>query len=89
VNVDALPRSAILAAQVAALQHECLVAGGDDYELLFTAPPAQREAVLAAGRAAGVAVTRCGTIEPQAGLRVVDATGQPLARCFRGYDHFA
>jgi thiamine-monophosphate kinase len=89
VNVDALPRSAILAAQAAALQQECLVAGGDDYELLFTAPPAQRDAVRAAGRAAGVAVTRCGTIEAQAGLRVVDATGQPLARSFRGYDHFA
>ncbi len=89
VNVDALPRSAILAAQTAALQHECLVAGGDDYELLFTAPPGQADAVRAAGRAAGVAVTRCGSIEDRPGLRVVGADGQPLARSFRGYDHFA
>ncbi len=89
VHVDALPRSAILAAQTVALQHECLVAGGDDYELLFTAPRAQRDAVLAAGRAAATAVTRCGTIEAQTGLRVVGADGQPLARSFQGYDHFA
>ncbi len=89
VRVDALPRSAILAAQTAALQLDCLVAGGDDYELLFTAPRAQRDAVLAAGRAAGVAVTRCGAIEAQPGLRLVDASGQPLSRSFKGYDHFA
>jgi thiamine-monophosphate kinase len=89
VHADILPRSAIRAGQAVALQHECLVAGGDDYELLFTAAPAQRDAVLAAGRAAGVAVTRCGTIDAQPGLRVVDARGQPLARSFQGYDHFA
>jgi thiamine-monophosphate kinase len=89
VNVDALPRSAILAAQTLALQQECAVAGGDDYELLFTAPPAQHAAVLAAGRAAGVAVTCCGAIEAAPGLRLVGADGRPLARSFQGYDHFA
>jgi thiamine-monophosphate kinase len=89
VNVDALPRSAVLAAQAVALQHECLLAGGDDYELLFTASPAQREAVVAAGLAAGVALTRCGTIEGQSGLRVVGRDGRALARSFHGYDHFA
>jgi thiamine-monophosphate kinase len=89
VNVDALPRSAILAAQTLALQQECAVAGGDDYELLFTAPLAQHEAVLAAGRAAGVAVTCCGAIEAAPGLRLVGADGRPLARSFQGYDHFA
>jgi thiamine-monophosphate kinase len=89
VNVDALPRSTILASQTVALQHECLVAGGDDYELLFTAPREQRDRVLAAGLAAGVAVTRCGSIDARAGLRVVAADGQPLARSFKGYDHFA
>jgi thiamine-monophosphate kinase len=89
VNVDALPRSTVLAAQTVAVQHECLVAGGDDYELLFTAAPAERDAVQAAGRAAGVAVTRCGSIEAQPGLRLVDGRGKPLARLFKGYDHFA
>ena len=89
VDVDALPRSAVLASQPAALQHECLLAGGDDYELLFTAPAAAEGAVRAAGRAAGVNVTRCGRIEAAAGLRVVDGAGRAVATPWRGFDHFA
>ena len=89
VDVDALPRSAILAAQSLALQHECLLAGGDDYELLFTAPPGRHDAVLAAGRSAGVAVTRCGRIEVGQGLSVVDRDGRAKAAMWRGFDHFA
>ncbi len=89
VNVDALPRSSALAAQPSALQHECLLAGGDDYELLFTAPPAARDVVLAAGVRAGVAVTPCGRIEAQAGLRVVDAQALAVATPWRAFDHFA
>jgi len=89
VEVDALPRSASLAAQPLALQHECLLAGGDDYELLFTAPPARRADVLAAGRQAGVAVTRCGVITAGAGLLIVDRAGRTLDVAMRGFDHFA
>jgi thiamine-monophosphate kinase len=89
VDVDALPRSAVLAAQPAAVQQLCLLAGGDDYELLFTAAPAQHDAVLAAGRSAGVALTRCGCIEAGTGLRIQDAAGRPLTHHFSGFDHFA
>jgi thiamine-monophosphate kinase len=89
VNADALPRSAILAAQPLAWQHACGLAGGDDYELLFTAPAARQAAVLAAALQAGVAVTCCGRIEAEPGLRVVDDAGRPLATPFKGFDHFA
>jgi thiamine-monophosphate kinase len=89
LDADALPRSAIMAAQPLARQQECLLAGGDDYELLFTAPAALRAAVQAAGDRAGVAVTRCGRIEAEPGLRVVDGGGHPLAQRFQGFDHFA
>lgn len=89
VDADALPRSALLAAQPRALQLECVVAGGDDYELLFTAPPARRDAVLQAGQRAGVDVSRCGRIEAEPGLRLVDGDGRPLAARFRAFDHFA
>ena len=89
VDVGALPRSAVLAAQKASIQNECLLAGGDDYELLFTAAPAQHAAVLAAGRQAGVALTHIGRIESAAGLRVVDGQGRLLPGPFRGFDHFA
>jgi len=89
VQVDELPRSAVLAAQPAAVQQQCLLAGGDDYELLFTAAAQQRDAVLAAGERAAVAVTRIGHIEPGHALRLVDRTGASLAARFTGFDHFA
>jgi thiamine-monophosphate kinase len=89
VEVDALPRSAVLAAQALALQHECLLAGGDDYELLFTAPPEAEAAVRAAAAAAGVAVTRCGHIEEAPGLRVADRAGRVVPTPWRSFDHFA
>jgi thiamine-monophosphate kinase len=88
VAVDRIPRSDILAAQPRALQHTCVLAGGDDYELLFTAAPAHDAAVRAAGARAGVAVTPIGHIEAGAGLRLVDAAGQAVAFAERGFDHF-
>ena len=89
VDVDALPRSADLAALPLALQQECLLAGGDDYELLFTAAPARYADVLAAARQAGVAVTRCGLVTAGSGLSVVDGAGRALDLALRGFDHFA
>jgi thiamine-monophosphate kinase len=89
VEVDALPRSAVLAAQPLVLQHECLLAGGDDYELLFTAPASADAAVRAAGAAAGVAVTCCGHIDDRPGLRVIDAIGRAVPTPWRAFDHFA
>ena len=89
LQADALPRSAVLAAQPPAVQRQCVLAGGDDYELLFTAPAAQHEAVLAAGRQAGVALTCCGAIVAGRALRIVDATGEELPASWPGFDHFA
>ena len=86
----ALPRSALLADQSAALQRTCLLAGGDDYELLFSAPEAHEAGVRAAGAAAGVAVTRIGRLTAAPGLVVRDAQGAALdLRGWRGFDHFA
>jgi len=88
VQLDALPRSAVLARQPLDVQRQCLLHGGDDYELLFTAPPARDADVLAAGRASGVRVSRIGRIEAETGLRVFDGA-TPLAEAARGFDHFA
>jgi len=89
LHADALPRGAVLAALPLALQRQCVLSGGDDYELLFTAPSERRDAVLAAAGRAGVAVTLCGEIVSGAGLRVLDAAGQELPAAWRGFDHFA
>ena len=89
MQADALPRSALLAAQPQALQRLCTLAGGDDYELLFTAPAARHDAVRAAAAAAGVAVSCCGRIDAEPGLRLLDAAGAPLPPPGGGFDHFA
>lgn len=65
-----------------------VLAGGDDYELCFTAPADRHAAVLAAAAASGTPVRRIGRIDAGAGLRVVDAAGQPVAGDWRGFDHF-
>jgi thiamine-monophosphate kinase len=68
---------------------DCLLNGGDDYELLFTADPAQRAAVAAAAQAAGTAVQRIGRITAETGLRLLDVSGHTVALPTRGFDHFA
>jgi thiamine-monophosphate kinase len=68
---------------------ECVLAGGDDYELVFTSPPSARSRVKAAALQSETSVTRIGVIEAASGLRLVDATGQPVHRRFASFDHFA
>lgn len=89
VEFAALPRSVTLAGLSADMQRLCLLHGGDDYELLFTAAPWQRDAVLAAAHSAGVATCRIGRIEAGDALHVVDAEGRMLDHRARGFDHFA
>ena len=68
---------------------QCVLSGGDDYELVFTAAPAHAAAVAAAAQASGTPVRRIGRIETQTGLHLVDAQGQLVACAGQGFDHFA
>jgi len=88
IDLDALPRSADVAALPAGLQQVLLLSGGDDYELVFTAPPDCRGAVAAAGVAGAVAVTRIGRIEPGSALRFHDGAGRPVEVRTEPFDHF-
>ena len=87
---DALPRApGIAACGDATLVRECLTGGGDDYELVFTAPPHRRGEVEAVSTDLGLALTRIGSIvpgEPRAILR--DAQGNPIPVACPGFDHF-
>jgi len=67
----------------------CGLTGGDDYELLFTAAPEHRAAVLAAAQPSATPVSRVGHITP-AGLRVLDPQGQAIdVSGLASFDHFA
>lgn len=62
--------------------------GGDDYELCFTAPAAQRDALHTISMRLGLPLTEIGRIEAGAGVEVLDAQGRALALAQRGFDHF-
>jgi len=70
------------------LERDCVLSGGDDYELAFTAPRQTRAALDSLAAELGLALTRIGAIEAgDARLVVRDAHGAPMA--YRGsYDHF-
>jgi len=71
------------------LQQRCVLSGGDDYELIFTAPQPARAQIEALCAALGLALTRVGSIQPgEPRLQVLDAQGKPMAVA-RGFDHFA
>jgi thiamine-monophosphate kinase len=66
-----------------------LLAGGDDYELCFTASPALRERIDTIALALGLPLTPIGSITVDAALVVNDEHGTPLAALPRAFDHFA
>lgn len=86
---DELPAGAVLASQDRELRRRFALAGGDDYELCFTAPADRRDDVLAAAQLSGTPVTRAGRIDDAAGLRLIDAAGMPLDLQLASFDHFA
>jgi thiamine-monophosphate kinase len=89
VWVDRLPRSSINARFAAtAIGRETVLAGGDDYELCFTAATRARSRILAIGKRAGIALTRIGAMRRGRGVRLIGADGGVLKQQRRGYDHF-
>ena len=65
-----------------------VTSGGDDYELLFTAPRAAADAIAKAAESCGIAVTAIGAMEKGAGVALLDAAGQPVKIENLGYAHF-
>ncbi len=85
-----LPRDPVFDAFASAVQQRCVLAGGDDYELLFTAPVAQRDAIASLASAA-VPVTRIGRILAAPGVYVrsgIDGSGALLDADVQSFDHF-
>ena len=90
VRYAALPRApGIAACRDASVARECLTGGGDDYELLFTAPLHRRGEVQAVSADLGLALTRIGSIVPGAPRAILrDAQGNAMPIEHAGFDHF-
>lgn len=90
VALDTLPLSAgaqKLAAGEPGLRAQ-LAAGGDDYELLFTASPADTGRIAALSKKLGLPIAKIGRIEAGAGVRLVDGEGRTVPVEHAGWRHF-
>jgi thiamine-monophosphate kinase len=90
IAFDAVPLSTAARAALdsdAALR-EVILCGGDDYELLFTAPSDNAEAIAAIAVALGLPVTRIGQIGAGSGVRAIDEAGVPISLEKAGWNHF-
>lgn len=89
VNVDAVPAGAVLRAQASGMRRNYVMAGGDDYELCFTAPTTARAEVISAAQYAQCDVTMIGTVGAMPGLRLIDHAGMGLNLQAHSFDHFS
>lgn len=84
-----MPRSDAMKNLPLSDQYHCVLSGGDDYELIFTAPPENRNKISALDGKFGCRVTRIGTVTSSAEpFAVMDDEGKhiPVALSF---NHFA
>jgi thiamine-monophosphate kinase len=86
LQADRLPLSA--AARDLPGARAAALAGGDDYELLFTAPRKRRAEVAALARQLDLPLTRIGAIRAASGLSMLDAAGREIEVAIRGWQHF-
>jgi thiamine-monophosphate kinase len=87
IALAAVPTSP--AAKAAGVDHALArITGGDDYELLFTAPAAAEPKLRAAARKTGVPVTRIGHIVARSGVRVLAPDGSVVPIKGGGWEHF-
>ncbi len=71
------------------LLQQCVLSGGDDYELVFTCHPSDHQRVLALGAACATPVTRIGRITSELRTHLLTEDGIVLPNTFSSFDHFA
>lgn len=85
---EAIPQPVLPHSQVApSVLQQAVLAGGDDYELCFTASPAHREALFALSGQLGLPLSRIGKITAEGGLKVFEGM-KPIELSRKGYEHF-
>lgn len=90
IRMSDLPLSAALSGvQDQTLVTACVLAGGDDYELCFTAPRAAHAAIDALSPQLGLKLSCVGNMRAGEGVTVLDAHGNAMALQDAGFDHFS
>ena len=90
IKFDAIPRSPILSRFMHdPIGQECLLTGGEDYELCFTAPARRDDEIRLIGEKLKIRLTRIGKITSGKGVRLLDVYNKPIPYDHKGYDHFS
>ncbi len=96
IELAALPLSPLLRSFLAGagggkrdLAVHCALAGGDDYELCFTAPAVRRDTIRQLGGKLGLPLARIGAVVAGSGCVARSDDGSMLKITESGYDHFA
>ncbi|MBU0594868.1 MAG: thiamine-phosphate kinase [Gammaproteobacteria bacterium] len=82
-DADSLREAQVIVAK------NCVLAGGDDYELCFAAPAARHAELLALAQKLALPLTCIGRIVSEAGLALLDGKGSLMPVAAKGFDHFA
>ncbi|TCV85434.1 thiamine-phosphate kinase [Sulfurirhabdus autotrophica] len=89
IEFDRLPASEIMRHHIEnATAQQCLLAGGDDYELCFTVPAALHQKVSALSKKLDLPLTCIGSIKAGNELTLLKA-GKYMLFTVKGFDHFA
>ena len=89
VDLASVPVSSIGAKHINSDEgRNAILAGGDDYELCFTAHPNSRESIDDLTDVFGIPITRVGQIKRGKGVSLLGSDGKPVKIDGRGYDHF-
>ncbi len=90
VEAQAVPLSTAARAALTADPglREVVLGGGDDYELLFAAPPDTVAAIAALAEDVALPLTRIGAMAAGTGVRVLDEAGAPIPLAKAGWSHF-
>ena len=89
LNLGAIPLSPTYRAHISQVGWDYALAGGDDYELCVTVPPARASRVDTLAEASGFALAAIGEITAGRTLEINDALGRAYRPKREGYQHFA
>lgn len=94
VDVDSVPASPALSSLDDDKRLQAALAGGDDYELVFTAPPELAGTIEQLSRMLSIRITKIGRVAESvesvddAQVVLVDSSGEPVDFKASGFDHF-
>ncbi|MEO1241825.1 MAG: thiamine-phosphate kinase [Pseudomonadota bacterium] len=93
IEAVSIPRSQAAAVWIASQKNRWralaeLAGFGDDYELLFAAPPSMRRSVTVAAKASRTEVSRIGVLKRGEGVSLTDDREAEIAVSKSGFDHF-